>query len=40
MQEQTQQTCSQCGQTFSSQEELDRHMQDQHGTGEQQAPGE
>jgi hypothetical protein len=32
MQEQEEQvTCSQCGRTFGSQEELDRHMEQEHG---------
>ena len=30
-QEQEQVTCSQCGRTFGSQEELDRHMEQEHG---------
>jgi uncharacterized C2H2 Zn-finger protein len=34
MQEQTQVTCSQCGQSFESQEELDRHNREEHGMNE------
>jgi hypothetical protein len=31
MQEQEQVTCGQCGRTFGSQEELDRHIEQEHG---------
>jgi len=37
MQEQTQVTCSQCGQEFNSQGELDTHMRDAHGMTDTQA---
>ena len=32
MDEQDQVTCSQCGRTFASQQELDRHMEQAHGS--------
>ena len=31
MQEPGQKTCAQCGRSFGSQEELDRHMEQEHG---------
>ena len=31
MEEREQTTCSQCGRTFGSQDELDRHMEQEHG---------
>lgn len=32
MQEPNQMTCSQCGRSFDSQEDLDRHMEEEHGS--------
>jgi uncharacterized Zn ribbon protein len=35
MQEQNQMTCPQCGRSFDSQEELDKHTREEHGMGDQ-----
>jgi hypothetical protein len=37
MQEQTQVTCQQCGRSFDSQEELDRHNREEHGMTDEQS---